>query len=154
MADARSPLDAVTIASPCTVPWNSMKGDDRKRYCGSCCLHVYDVSQMSRPEAESLLLHSEGRVCARLWRRTDGTLLTKDCGPIRLAIERRLRWVRVAAAAILGAMGLGGCTSNETGVVRPTSGAIAPPQPPPTMGKPAMPPPPPSNPPPATPKAP
>ena len=131
MPAERSRLDLLTIPTPCTMPWASMRGDDRKRFCDSCSLHVYDVSQMTRPEAEAFLLRSEGRVCARLWRRVDGTLITKDCGRIRLAIERRTRWLRVAAAAILGAVGLAGCESSPPGSFV-TSGAMVPwPSPPP-----------------------
>jgi hypothetical protein len=115
-----------------------MTGDDRKRFCGQCRLHVYDVAGLSRREAEALLLHSEGRVCARLTVRADGTLVTKDCGRVRAAIARRLRWVRVAAAAVLGAVGLTSCRPSATGAqggaprMRPealhvTAGVVMPP---------------------------
>jgi hypothetical protein len=137
---SRSPLDAVTVASPCTVPWESMKGDERKRHCEQCRLNVYDVASLSREAAEELLLRSEGRVCVRLTRRADGTLVTRDCNRVRAAIARRLRWMRVAAAAVLGAVGLGGCRNAAppfgggtvtTGVMLPPPPKEAPKEPPP-----------------------
>ena len=108
-------LDAITIASPCTVPWESMTGDDAKRFCGQCRLHVHDFSQMTRAEIGTLMEKTGGDICKRIWRRPDGRVITKDCGRVRLAIERRLRILRTAAAGLLALIGLGGC--YETRVV-------------------------------------
>jgi hypothetical protein len=152
-----SSIDAVTVASPCSVPWESMRGDDRRRHCEQCRLNVYDVARLTREEAEALLLRSEGRVCARLTRRADGTVVTRDCGRARAAIARRLRWVRAAAAAVLGAIGLGGCRAGADGAPGGwpgagyvTTGVIAPPPEPPRPPEPPPPPPPPE---PARPRA-
>lgn len=84
-------LESARIASPCTASWEQMKGDDRVRYCGECRLNVYNISAMTRDEAEALIAGSEGRLCARLYRRADGTVITSDC-PIGL------RWARMKAA--------------------------------------------------------
>lgn len=94
-------LDDIRIATPCTADWNEMHGDDRVRHCGECRLNVYDVSQMTRKEAATLIaLHEGQRVCLRLYRRPDGTLLTQDCWQ-RLAAARRRGWVAFAAALVL-----------------------------------------------------
>jgi hypothetical protein len=74
-----NPLNNIKIASPCPADWNQMIGDERKRFCGSCNLNVYNLSGMSQTDAESLLMNSEGRICVRFFRRADGTVLTKDC---------------------------------------------------------------------------
>ena len=74
-----NPLNNIKIASPCPADWNQMIGDERKRYCGDCKLNVYNLSGMTRTDAENLLINSEGRLCLRFYRRTDGTVLTKDC---------------------------------------------------------------------------
>jgi hypothetical protein len=53
---------------------------------------------MTRREAEALLRETEGRLCARLYRRADGTILTENC-PVGLrAIGRRIS--RMAGAAM------------------------------------------------------
>ena len=68
-----SPLNNIKIASPCSQDWDAMIGSERKRYCGDCKLNVYNLSGMSRTEAENLLSNSEGRLCVRFYRRADGT---------------------------------------------------------------------------------
>lgn len=140
-------LDAVTIASPCTVPWDSMAGDERKRFCGQCRLHVHDVSQMTRREADALIESAGGRCCLRLWRRPDGRVITKDCGRVRLAIERKWMVVRAVAAGLFAAIGLGACAKRPPYLPpRHTIGAVValPPKAPDSAitGKPAMPTPP------------
>lgn len=83
-----SPLDNIRVAKPCPADWNGMMGTSRKRFCGECKLNVYNLSDMTRREAETFLLESEGRVCVRYFRRDDGTVLTKDC-PVGLAALKR-----------------------------------------------------------------
>ncbi len=72
-------LENIQIASPCNADWNSMSGDERVRFCGDCRKQVYNLSGMSADEAEALLREKEGDLCARLYRRADGTVLTTDC---------------------------------------------------------------------------
>ena len=79
MASRRIALEDVQVASPCSVAWESMHGTERVRYCGECRLSVYNLSAMSRAEAEEFLALSTGRTCVRLYRRADGTVLTEDC---------------------------------------------------------------------------
>ena len=67
-----------------------MDGNDRVRFCGHCQMNVYNLSALSRVEAETLIASSEGRICARLFRRADGTVITRDC-PVGLrALRRRI----------------------------------------------------------------
>jgi hypothetical protein len=97
----RSYLDTLRLANPCPASWEAMAGDDRVRFCPDCRLHVYNLSAMSRAEAEAFLRQREGRVCLRFFRRADGTVLTQDC-PVGLrAARRRLGLVVGAAAAAL-----------------------------------------------------
>ncbi|WP_240359656.1 hypothetical protein [Pyxidicoccus trucidator] len=74
----RSLDERLTIATPCKMRWEEMTGDARVRHCGACRLNVYNVSELSTSEVETLL-QSGGQVCARLYRRSDGTVVTGDC---------------------------------------------------------------------------
>jgi hypothetical protein len=96
-----NPLDHVKVAAPCSADWDQMFAfdDKRVRFCSQCNLNVYNLSGMTQSEAEALLTYTEGRLCVRFYRRSDGTILTQNC-PIGLrAIKRRVAWV---AQALLG----------------------------------------------------
>jgi len=77
-------LEDVTFKTPCTVPWDSMKGGgSHVRLCETCHRNVYNLSAMSRGEAEAFLDKSVGPLCVQLWKREDGTIVTSDCGSLR-----------------------------------------------------------------------
>jgi hypothetical protein len=99
-------LDRLRIASPCPTNWTQMKGDDRVRFCELCNLHVYNIAELTASEAKSLIANTEGRLCARLYRRSDGTVITKDC-PVGLRAIRR-RVARMAGAAFATILSLCG----------------------------------------------
>lgn len=92
------------IASPCHVGWERMTGDERVRFCDQCNLHVYNISEMTCAAAEALIASTEGRICARLYRRTDGTVLTRDC-PVGLRALRK-RVARIAGVALTALLSL------------------------------------------------
>ena len=90
-------LENVAIAAPCTADWDQMVGDDRVRFCRHCEKNVYNLSALPRDEAEALLGAREGKMCVRLYKRADGTVLTSDC-PVGVKRRRRRR----AVAGVLG----------------------------------------------------
>lgn len=95
-------LEKIKIASPCKANWEQMVGDERVRHCAECDLDVYNFSAMTRQEVERLVQEREGRLCARFYRRADGSMLTQDC-PV--GFRARVRRVsRVAGTAIAAAM--------------------------------------------------
>src|SRR5688572_10909823 len=152
MSTFDSPLNNLKIASPCSADWNRMDGDERKRFCLDCKLNVYNLSGMTKYDAENLLRLSEGRLCVRYVQRADGTILTQDCPVGWAKIKQR---VSVFAAAVFslifsvfGTMFVGGLFLRQTQVVGkmemptatprpktvPLMGAIAMPSPSPTPG--------------------
>jgi hypothetical protein len=141
MAKEAPVLEGLRVASPCEVPWVTMKGDDRVRHCGACRLNVYNLSAMSRGEAEALVRNAEGRLCVRFFRRADGTVLTQDC-PVGLEkVRRRLRRIGNAVAAAFTAFLFAGCARSappEDGPPKHSFGYLVPVDQP-TMGKPAIP---------------
>jgi hypothetical protein len=109
-----SPLDDLRIASPCSADWNQMDGNERVRFCGQCQKNVYNLSALPRLEAERLLHESEGQICIRLYRRTDGTVLTADC-PTGVRKRRRRRIALVAAGSALMATAAVSATMVQMG---------------------------------------
>lgn len=81
-----------------------MSGDERARHCRECGLNVYDISKMTRAEAVRLVTTTEGRLCGRLYRRADGTVLTADCPAGWRSVKRRT--ARAAGAALTAVLGL------------------------------------------------
>ncbi len=102
MAVRVSLLDQIQIAAPCTADWEGMSGDERVRFCGQCRMNVYNISEMRREEAERLITASEGRLCVRLYRRRDGTVITNNC-PVGLrGLQKRLTRLAAGIAAAFG----------------------------------------------------
>ena len=106
-------IDQLRIASPCPANWEQMTGDARVRFCDLCNLHVYNIAELTRFEAQTLVASTEGRICARLYRRTDGTVITKDC-PVGLGALRR-RAAKSASAVFATLMSLIGIAAGQQG---------------------------------------
>jgi hypothetical protein len=92
-------LEEIQIAKPCKMRWEKMTGDERCRHCTACKLNVYNIAEMTREEAMQMIQAAEGRVCLRLHRRFDGTVITKDC-PVGVRRVQRRR-IGIVAAFIL-----------------------------------------------------
>ena len=89
------------IASPCSAKWEEMKGTDWMRHCTECNLNVYNFSEMTWKEVERLVASRQGGLCARFYRRADGTMLTQDCPKgLRAVVRRVSRWAGAALSAI------------------------------------------------------
>jgi len=96
-------LDRLYVSSPCNADWETMPGDERVRFCSQCHLNVYNITALTRKQAEKLIAETEGRLCAKLYRRADGTIITRDCPVGIRAIKRRVsRVANAALGAILG----------------------------------------------------
>ncbi len=114
MTPAADMLDRIQIASPCPMRWDQMDGDARQRYCSQCHKSVYDLSQISRPEALALLERgmAAGELpCVQLFRRADGTVITSDCSVGLRSWGQRLG-LR-AAALIVACLSLVGCETTR-----------------------------------------
>jgi len=104
-------LSRIVIETPCHESWENMSGDARKRHCASCNKSVHNLSEMSSEDALKLL--GAGKpICVRLYRRPDGTVLTKECGS-----GKRTRWrgyavMSAAACALLSLVGLKGAIAQ------------------------------------------
>jgi len=97
-------LPDIRVATPCSADWNKMTGDDRVRACADCNKNVYNISELTRDEAEALIVAKEGRLCVRYYQRKDGTILLKDC-VVGIAQKRKRRLIAAGAAALLAGGG-------------------------------------------------
>lgn len=91
-------INNIRVASPCEADWEQMSGDNRIRHCHACNLNVYNFSEFSEAEIRELLANRNGRLCGRLFRRHDGTVITQNC-PVGLKkVVRRIS--RIAGAVL------------------------------------------------------
>ena len=97
-------LDDVRVASPCTAAWDAMVGDDQVRHCASCDKDVFNLSGMTREDAEAVITAANGKLCVRYFRRSDGTILTADC-PVGRRRARRRKLVVAGVTVMVAAAG-------------------------------------------------
>lgn len=120
-----SPLNNVSIASPCSAAWNEMYGDERKRFCGECKLNVYNLSGMTRDEAEALVMNAEGRLCVRFYKRADGSIITADCPVGWARVKQRTKIFATAFASLIMALFTGLLFVSAFSKTRTIMGEIA-----------------------------
>ena len=109
----RVSLNKIRVAAPCNAEWKWMYGTDRVRFCPQCSKNVYNLSAMTREEAELLILRNEGRLCARFYRRKDGTIITTNC-PVGLQAIRD-KWTGAKARIVAAVLGLMAYTAAMVG---------------------------------------
>lgn len=105
---AKLPLQ---IRQPCPKSWAELEGDEQKRFCSACSLHVHNAAQLTQREAQTLVLGSKERVCMRIEYDSAGAPLFRDTRPTLAAESRRVRpglqryvlWAVSATASLLAA---------------------------------------------------
>ena len=120
-------LDVIQIPEPCEVPWDEMVGDDTRRYCERCGVHVHNLAAMERRDAEALVQAARrGRVCVQMRRGADGRVLTREDRPApgrflrghrrrrRAGYSNTVTLVGLLALAVLVLSAAGVLASRET----------------------------------------
>lgn len=105
----KSILKTLSISTPCTEDWESMDGDERKRFCGKCQLFVHNIEEYSTQEAEILIAQgrsSDNRTCVRFYRDAKGNVVTNNCPVFLRKYKQRLIAIKTAAVLFLVARGL------------------------------------------------
>ena len=98
-----------TIARPCEELWAEMRGTARERHCGLCDRQVHNLASLTSREIDRLVLEKDGKLCARITQREDGSLVTLDGGS-RVSFAAQI----VAAASLaLGAAGAMAQSASE-----------------------------------------
>lgn len=105
-------VNKLRVASPCSVGWETMTGDERVRHCHACQLNIYNTAEMTTVEVQTLIENREGRLCIRMYRRADGTVLTRDC-PVGLKAFRK-RVSIFAGAVVSSVLGLFSVTVGQS----------------------------------------
>jgi hypothetical protein len=135
-------INGIRVASPCPASWEQMAGDHRVRHCSLCNQSVYELSTMTGAELAHFLGAHDEDVCVRLYRRKDGTVMTRDCpkgtGARMTAV---VSWVAISVVSLVGFLlfrGWGNFTGSTANTPAPgrsrTMGKLCvPPVPPPPL---------------------
>ena len=82
------------IASPCTMDWDLMSGNDRVRFCEHCQLSVHNIDLANGKQLKRLIARSGGRLCVSY---------RQPKPPDKSAIQKLHRIGRRASAIAAGA---------------------------------------------------
>jgi hypothetical protein len=103
------------LEKPCPVKWESMIGDEKRRYCEHCQLHVHNLSAMTTSERDELLAPGAERKCISYLTCEDASV---PAGKARLKLQSLSRLPQWLAAII--AIFASSCTQYyRTGGVPP-----------------------------------
>jgi hypothetical protein len=129
-------MSNIRLDQPCQIPWETMQGDDRVRFCTQCNLHVHNLSVMTEAEATDLLTSRPGRTCVAFLPQPNGSptfqaepASTSSGGRSLPVLQYRTppkagrRWV--VPAAIAGTVAAAGATAALKPRVTPPK-AVAP----------------------------
>lgn len=99
------PLDVIQVQSPCTMDWDTMKGDERTRFCEHCGKHVHNLSVLPANEAERLVCNNAGSLCVRFARDpVTNAVLTLEYAPQKQYSRRRAIATIAALTAAFGSV--------------------------------------------------
>lgn len=104
MAKKMSKLDSIQIPKPCSVEWEQMIGDNEIRFCNECNKSVYNLSAMTRRQAEAIIEVSRGKLCARIARQEDGTTIVAEDFILPAAKLHHIKRASPIASAVISAM--------------------------------------------------
>ncbi len=122
MSQSKRSFDRMIIPAPCDADWDSMIGNERMRFCEHCNLQVTNLSNLTRQEAVRLVARSEGRLCVRFVRRSDGSIAAKQSEKKLHQISRRVS--RLAAGAFSATLSLTTAAAQTTNS-QPRAGTVA-----------------------------
>src|SRR5689334_6068657 len=107
-------IQQLHIASPCSVEWDSMIGNDRVRFCEHCRLSVHHVDALTAKQLRRLIARSHGRLCVNYTRPDVPNTL-----PVLHKIGRRTS--ALAAGAFSATLGISAATAaTQPGFRRPS----------------------------------
>jgi hypothetical protein len=124
MDEVKELMRTTQIAAPCSVKWEDMTGDDRARLCAQCDLHVVNTFMLTDKEVLDALqrIHKGERICMRVYRRSDGTFMTRNCPVglqrIRERVHKVAAWI-AAGLSVLVSLAANAAPSQSTAGTKP-----------------------------------
>ncbi len=109
-------LDSLHVPKPCPANWENMTGDSHVRLCRQCHKSVYNISDMTRKQAEAFVANSDGKQCAIFYRYANGAVAVRNEAAALSKMKRRAS--RTVCAAFTAVLGFCTATIAETPIYR------------------------------------
>ena len=106
------------IQKPCPANWNAMPGDEKRRFCEHCQLHVHNLSEMTTHEQVTLMKSPGERKCVTYTAPTNAKPV--DVGTW-LTLQTATGWRRALAAMLAAAFSMFATSCRTTGTPPPPS---------------------------------
>jgi len=99
------------LSFACPLPWDSMTGDERTRFCSKCHHQIPNLSLVSLQERQRLLEQAKTRqVCGTYYVRLSGELVTPE-KPLTEREGKRIKQYGVAALSAAALAVASGCVA-------------------------------------------
>ena len=97
-------IDEIRISTPCPKNWHAMQGDERRRYCSHCSMHVTNLSEHTQEQALKIVSQAgTKRLCVRILVGASGKVIYKQSSPWW---KRSLQAPSILLVALLTLIGL------------------------------------------------
>lgn len=95
------------VPKPCHEDWDKLTPVERGHFCTVCETKVWDLSSLTKEEADEFLRSTEGDLCVSYKERTDGEVVHREAPVVPLS-----RLVRRLPAAASFSLALAACTPS------------------------------------------
>ncbi len=109
-----------TIEKPCPANWDDIKGDEKKRYCEHCQLHVHNLSAMTPNEQRDILFPGNTRNCISYVARANARAVDSESWLKIQSASWLPRWLATIVAA-LTSLCIPSCRTTGTPIPPPPS---------------------------------
>lgn len=114
------------ITKPCQQNWDAMTGDEKKRFCSHCQLHVHNLSAMTPDEQLAVFSHRDEKSCITYLEKGNEMRVCTNTWVAVHRLFRPFRRVAFSLSAIVAAL-LASCSSPSVNQVPPSTVPPAPP---------------------------
>ena len=100
------------VQQPCPEAWDAMAGNEKRRFCETCGLHVHNLNALTLEEREAVFARRGERKCVAYLARDRSIEVRTRLG---LAVDRLFQAFRpiMAALAVVLPFGAGGCATSR-----------------------------------------
>ena len=101
------------IEKPCPANLGSMPGDEKRRFCAHCQLHVHNLSAMTPDEQSHVMKEAKERICVTYVLSPNSKVVSAPVWKLHQRLAKGRRLAAAAAMALLSVVAPGCATSSK-----------------------------------------